>query len=233
MTLLVLQDVSAGYADFDTVHGVSLEVGAAEIVTIAGTNGAGKSTLLKAIMGVTPRCSGALTFNGHDLRECKAEQRIELGMGYVPQVNNVFGSLTVIENLQVVEKVADQAARIDEMFRMFPPLASRRKIRAEQLSGGERQRLAVARALMSRPTLLLLDEPTASLAQSAVQEVFELISALPGLGVAALLIEQRVRQSLGISSRGYILDSGRVVLSGVAEALLSDSRMTDLYLGRH
>lgn len=232
MTLLVLDDVAVGYGEVDIVSGIDLTVAAGEIVTIAGTNGAGKSTLAKAVMGLAPRCRGRLAFDGVDLARHAPEDRIGLGISYVPQVANVFASLTVRENLQVVEGVADRAARLDEIHALFPALAERRRVRAGALSGGERQQLAIARALMPRPRMLLLDEPTAALSPALAAETFALIARLPALGVAALVIEQRARQSLAISDRGTILDSGRIVMTGAAADLLADPRMADLYLGQ-
>jgi branched-chain amino acid transport system ATP-binding protein len=232
MSLLAIEDVSAGYGEIDIVSKMNLTVAAREIVTIAGTNGAGKSTLVKAIMGLAPRCSGKIVFDGHDLMKLNAEDRISVGISYVPQVANVFAPLTVTENLQLVESVTDQRARIQEIFDLFPALATRRRSTAGSLSGGERQQLAFARALMPKPKLILLDEPTAALSPALVLQVLKLIQTLPGLGSAALVVEQRARQSLDISGRGYILDSGRIVMSGDAKALLADEQMTKHYLGR-
>ncbi|MEA2935732.1 MAG: branched-chain amino acid transport system ATP-binding protein [Variibacter sp.] len=232
MSLLAIEDVSAGYGEIDIVSKMNLTVAAREIVTIAGTNGAGKSTLVKAIMGLAPRCSGKIVFDGHDLMKLNAEDRISVGISYVPQVANVFAPLTVTENLQLVESVTDQRARIQVIFDLFPALATRRRSTAGSLSGGERQQLAFARALMPKPKLILLDEPTAALSPALVLQVLKLIQTLPGLGSAALVVEQRARQSLDISDRGYILDSGRIVMSGDAKALLADEQMTKHYLGR-
>ncbi|MGE0749961.1 MAG: ABC transporter ATP-binding protein [Variibacter sp.] len=232
MSLLTIEDVAAGYGEIDIVSKMNLTVAAREIVTIAGTNGAGKSTLVKAIMGLAPRCSGTIVFDGHDLLKLDAEDRISVGISYVPQVANVFAPLTVTENLQLVESVTDQRARIQEIFDLFPALAARRRATAGSLSGGERQQLAFARALMPKPKLILLDEPTAALSPALVLQVLKLIQTLPGLGSAALVVEQRARQSLDISDRGYILDSGRIVMSGDAKALLADEQMTKHYLGR-
>ena len=232
MTVLAVENVSAGYGEIDIVADMNLSVAAREIVTIAGTNGAGKSTLVKAIMGLAPRCRGRITFDGHDLLRLSPEDRINVGISYVPQVANVFAPLTVTENLQVVEAVADRRARMREMFELFPALAERRRTVAGALSGGERQQLAFARALMPQPKMILLDEPTAALSPALVHQVFDLIRTLPGLGVATLLVEQRARQALEISDRGYILDSGRIVLTGDADRLLADNQMAQFYLGR-
>jgi branched-chain amino acid transport system ATP-binding protein len=232
MTLLLVKGVSAGYGEIDIVQDMNLIVATGEIVTIAGTNGAGKSTLVKAIMGLAPRCSGRIDFDGHDLLRLAPEDRVAIGISYVPQVANVFAPLTVTENLQVVENVSGRSTRIQEMFELFPALAARRRAAAGSLSGGERQQLAFARALMPRPKMALLDEPTAALSPSLVTQVLDLIRSLPSLGIAALVVEQRARQSLEISDRGYILDSGRIVLTGDAKALLADEQMAQHYLGR-
>lgn len=231
MSRLEITDVAAGYGEIDIISGINASVDAGEIVTVAGTNGAGKSTLVKAIMGLAPRCSGTITFDGHDLRRSPAEERIDVGISYVPQVDNIFRGLTVMENLMVVERVRDQRGRVEEVFEWFPALAERKATRAGALSGGERQQLAFARALMPRPRLMLLDEPTAALSPALVTQVFESIADLRRLGVGALVVEQRARRSLAVSDRGYILDNGRVVLEGTAGHLLNDDKMAELYLG--
>ncbi|MFC3337423.1 ABC transporter ATP-binding protein [Paracandidimonas soli] len=231
--LLQVSSLTAGYGGADIIKGISIEVRQGEIVTIAGTNGAGKSTLSKSIVGLVPKVSGSILLNGRDLLKVSPENRSALGLGYVPQVSNVFGSLNVLDNLKVVRNVKDKPRKIQEMIALFPPLGAKLKLPAQTLSGGERQMLAVARALMSDPTLVILDEPTAALSPSLVEQVFRLVARLPEQGVAVLMVEQRARQALSISHRGYILDQGSVVLSGTSEGLLSDSRMAQLYLGRH
>ncbi len=231
MSLLDIKGIAGGYGEADILRGIDLHVESGEIVTVAGTNGAGKSTLIKAIMGLMPRCRGRVVLDGHDLLRLAPEDRVGMGVGYVPQVANVFGSLSVVDNLRVVEYVAGRARRLQEMLQQFPALAERRGVAARSLSGGERQQLAFARALMPRPRLLLLDEPTAALSPSLMTQVFELIKTLPNQSTAILLVEQRARQSLEISQRGYILDGGRVVLDGQAPALLANPRMARLYLG--
>lgn len=232
MNLLELRDVAGGYGEVDIVSAIDMTVGEREIVTIAGTNGAGKSTLVKGIMGLLPRLSGTVRFLDHDLRRVSIERRIGLGIGYVPQVRNVFGSLTVLENMQVVEHVERPQQRIAEMLALFPALAERRRTRAENLSGGERQQLAFARALMPSPRLVLLDEPSAALSPGLTEQVFAEVRKLPSMGVAVLMVEQRARQALAFSDRGYILDAGRIVLSDSGAALLANEQMADLYLGR-
>lgn len=230
--LLALEDVRGGYGDVDILNGVSLSLAGGEILTVAGTNGAGKSTLAKAIVGLLPRATGRMLFEGTEMGALAPEDRVARGIGYVPQVANVFPSLSIIENLQVVTGVRDRSARVAELLAIFPALAERRRTRAGSLSGGERQQLAFARALMSRPRLMILDEPTAALSPARVVDAFRLIRDLPLLGVSVLVVEQRARQSLAISNRGCILDGGRVALAGEAEALLADERAAELYLGR-
>jgi branched-chain amino acid transport system ATP-binding protein len=231
VTLLAVHDVRGGYGGVDILNGISFSMNAGEILTIAGTNGAGKSTLAKGIVGLLPDLRGRIVFQGTELTNLPTEERIALGIGYVPQVANVFPSLTILENLRVVAGVSDQAARVEEMFAAFPALKERRRLRAATLSGGERQQLAFARALMISPRLLILDEPTAALSPSKVAESFALIRRLPALDVSVLVIEQRARQSLAISNSGCILDSGRVVLAGPAAELLADERAAEMFLG--
>lgn len=231
MSLLVLKGLSGGYSEVDIVSEIDLTVDAQEIVTIAGTNGAGKSTLVKALLGLLPRVRGEILLDGQALTALAAEDRFYAGLAYVPQVANVFGSLTVRENLLVVRGVKKIEARLAEVLELFPALTEKMSQRASQLSGGERQQLAFARALMPSPKLMVLDEPTAALAPSLVEKVFELVRQLPTRGVAVLMVEQRARQALEISHRGYILDQGRCVLSGRASDLLANEQMTALYLG--
>lgn len=231
MTLLSVESLTGGYGETDIISDLTLAVAPREIVTIAGTNGSGKSTLAKAIMGLLPRVSGSVRLEGKEILAEPAERRLSLGIAYVPQVANVFPSLTVEENLLVIEQVEDRRRRLAEMYERFPAIAERRRRRAGTLSGGERQQLAVARALMPEPRLVVLDEPTAALAPVVIAQIFELIRTLPEQGVGVLLVEQRAREALKISDRGYILDQGRIVLADAADALLADTRMAELYLG--
>jgi branched-chain amino acid transport system ATP-binding protein len=232
MSLLDVTELRGGYGGTDILNGISFSLQQGEIVTVAGTNGAGKSTLARAIMGLLPVVRGAVAFDGQDLMPRSTEDRVACGIGYVPQVANVFPSLSVLENLQVVQGVARPKERLAELLAAFPLLAERRRARAGSLSGGERQQLAFARALMPRPRLMILDEPTAALAPRKVAEAFTLIRGLPALGVAVLMVEQRARQALAISDHGFILDGGRIAIGGQAADLLADPRAAELYLGR-
>jgi branched-chain amino acid transport system ATP-binding protein len=231
VSVLCVEDLRGGYSEVDILNGVDLALDAGEILAIAGTNGAGKSTLAKAVVGLLPRVCGRVVLDGVDITHMPTERRAQGGIGYVPQVANVFPSLAVFENLEVVEGVRDRKARIAELFALFPALAERKRMRAGSLSGGERQQLAYARALMTRPRVVVLDEPTAALAPALVKDSLARVASLATDGTAVLLIEQRARQALAISHRGAIMDGGRVAMSGAADTLLADERAADLYLG--
>ena len=231
--VLEIRGLRGGYSEVDILSGVDLAVGRGEIVTVAGTNGAGKSTLAKAIVGLLPRVEGQVLLDGEDVTRVPAERRARTGIGYVPQVANVFPSLDVIENLEVVEGVANRRARIATLLDAFPALARHRRSRAGSLSGGERQQLAYARALMTSPRVVVLDEPTAALSPALVAESFQRIAALARDGTAVLLVEQRAKQALAVSHRGSIMDGGKVAMEGPAADLLADERAANLYLGRH
>ena len=228
--MLSVLGLRGGYTEVDILNGVDLILEHGKIITVAGTNGAGKSTLAKAIVGLLPRVSGDIRIEDRLITGEPAERRAALGVGYVPQVANVFGGLTILENLQVV--AGGDRKRIDEMFARFPILGQRRRAFASSLSGGERQQLAFARALVAKPKIVVLDEPTAALSPAKVAELFALIRTLPAFGVSVLMVEQRARQALAISDYGYIMDGGKVAIEGVADRLLADERAAELYLGR-
>jgi len=234
MSLLEVEGLRAGYTEeVDILNGVSVQVGEGEIVAIIGPNGAGKSTLLKAIFGVLKPREGRVTFSGEDITGVPPEVIVRKGMGYVPQVQNVFPSLTVQENLEMGAFVRedDFSARLEELYRMFPDLERRRGERVGRLSGGQRQMVALARALMLDPKLLLLDEPSAGLSPAMVSVVFEKIKEINEAGVAILIVEQNAKEALRLSDRAYVLAMGKNVLSGPGEELLENEEMGRLYLG--
>lgn len=233
MALLEVCDVSSGYGEMEVLRHVSLSVHEREAVTLLGPNGAGKSTLLKTIFGLLRPTSGRILFEGTDITGLKPPLLVRRGVAYVPQVENVFPSLTVQENLEMGAFTrADRGLqRLDEMYALFPVLRMKAKQKVGQLSGGERQMVAMGRALMLDPALLLLDEPSAGLAPRLVGLVFETIAAINRAGVALLIVEQNAREALRLSQRGYVLASGQVRLEGTGEQLLQDEALGRLYLG--
>ena len=233
--LLEATDVTGGYvAAVDILHGVSMHVHEGEIVTMIGPNGAGKSTFLKFVVGLMRPRQGTIRFDGDDIVGMPPHMLAQRGIGYVPQTDNVFPSLTVRENLEMGGYRLDRAARderIDSLVERFPALATRAGTRAGSLSGGQRQLLALGRALMVEPRLLCLDEPTAGLAPLAVVSTFQAIEQIQASGVAVFMVEQNARMALGMSDRAYVLDTGRNAHQGAGPALLDDPRVTELYLG--
>ena len=231
--MLEVDGLRAGYGDTEVLHGVSIRVEDSEFVTVIGPNGSGKSTLMKAICGVVTPTAGSIRFRGEDLGRLSADRIVPRGLSYVPQTENVFPSLTVRENLDMGAFVRQDgvAERIGHMFELFPDLAGKRDDRAGLLSGGQRQMLALARALMLDPVLLLLDEPSAGLSPVMVESVFEKIVAINRTGVSILMVEQSARRALGLSSRGYVLATGEVRLEDTGTRLLSNPEVARLYLG--
>ncbi len=233
MTLLTASDVVAGYGEAEILHGVSITVAEGEIVTIIGPNGCGKSTLMKAIVGLVDVRTGSVRFRGDDITGVPPEMIVRTGLCYVPQTSNVFPSLTIRENLEMGAFVRsdDFRGRIDEMFNLFPDLAVRPGRKAGSLSGGQRQMLAIGRALMLDPRLLILDEPSAGLSPAMTNMVFERIREINGSGVAVLLVEQNARQALQMSNRGYVLTAGENRLEDSGPDLLNNPEVATLYLG--
>jgi neutral amino acid transport system ATP-binding protein len=232
--ILVAEGLVGGYiAEVDILRGCSLHANAGEIVVVVGPNGAGKSTLIKAIFGLVKVREGHVTVNGYDVTGAKPHEITERGMSYVPQVSNVFPTLTVQENLEMggVTRRGRVRPRIDDMYALFPRLGERRRQRAGTMSGGERQMLAMARALMPEPTVILLDEPSAGLAPQAVGEVFETCREINAAGVTVVMIEQNARRALALSSRGYVLEGGQNRFTGTGDELLGDPTVAELYLG--
>lgn len=232
--LLEVEDVWAGYVkDLDILQGVNFRILPGELVAVIGPNGAGKSTLAKTIFGLLTPHSGNITFKGENISGLKSNQIVYRGMSYVPQIANVFPSLSVEENLEMGAFIRNitLAPLKAKIFATFPALANRRHQRAGTLSGGERQMLAMGKALMLEPSLLLLDEPSAALSPVLVNSVFEQIRQINQGGTAIVLVEQNARKALAMAHRGYVLDTGRDRFSGPGLELLNDPKVGELYLG--
>jgi branched-chain amino acid transport system ATP-binding protein len=233
--LLALDNVSAHYGDLQVLHGVSLEVCAAEIVALVGANGAGKTTTLNALSGLVASGGGGMHFAGEPLSRVAPHRRVERGLVQVPEGRRLFPFMTVRENLDLgcYPRAARQGrqAALGEVLALLPKLEQRLGQLAGTLSGGEQQMLAIGRALMARPRLLMLDEPTLGLAPLMVAQVFETVAAINARGVTVLLVEQNVRHALSLAHRGYVLENGRVVLEGGGKDLLGDERLKKAYLG--
>jgi neutral amino acid transport system ATP-binding protein len=231
--LLVAEDLVAGYvAEVDILNGASLSVPEGAIVTVVGPNGAGKSTLIKTIFGLVRPRKGRVTLRGEDLTGLAPHSITRRGMSYVPQLDNVFPSLTVEENLEVgsLQRAATRE-RIGVMYELFPRLAERRGQAAGTMSGGERQMLAMARALMPDPHVLLLDEPSAGLAPAFVEQIFDQVGEINRAGVTVVMVEQNARRALSMSDRGYVLDLGQNKFEGSGREVLDDPKVAELYLG--
>jgi branched-chain amino acid transport system ATP-binding protein len=233
--LLELKDLQVAYGGIQAVKGIELHVAEAELVCLIGANGAGKTTTLKGITGLQPIKSGTIHYAGEDITGKPAFQLVRKGLSMVPEGRGVFGALTIEENLAMGAYARDDRAAIkndvERVFGLFPRLKERRKQTAGTLSGGEQQMLAMGRAMMSRPRLLLLDEPSMGLAPLMVQKVFETVLAISKEGVTILLIEQNAKLALEVSSRGYVMESGEITLQGDAKRLLSDPKVREAYLG--
>jgi branched-chain amino acid transport system ATP-binding protein len=235
-TMLQLRDFSVSYGAVRVVHSVELSVRQGEIVTVIGPNGAGKSTLLCAVMGLLGS-AGTLTLDGIILPRPTVESMVARGVALVPERRELFGEMSVADNLLLGgfwrwrKGQRDQRERMAEIFELFPRLRERSEQMASTLSGGERQMLAIGRALMAKPRLLMLDEPSLGLAPLIVREVLQMVASLRKLGVSVLLVEQNARAALQVADRAYVLEMGAVALSGSAQALLHDRRIIDTYLG--
>ncbi len=234
--LLELSEFSVSYGPVEAVHQIELKVDEGEIVTVIGPNGAGKTTLLCAAMGLLPS-KGTLKLAGERVARPSVEAMVSRGVGLVPEKRELFGEMSVEDNLLLGgfarwrRGQRDQATLMQEVFGIFPRLQERRAQLAATLSGGERQMLAIGRALMARPRLLMLDEPSLGLAPLIVREVLQVVASLRKLGVSVLLVEQNARAALQVADRGYVLEMGAVALTGKADALLHDRRIIDTYLG--
>jgi branched-chain amino acid transport system ATP-binding protein len=233
-TLLRLDEVNTYYGPIHILQGVSLEVGAGELVCLLGGNASGKSTTLKTILGIVKPRSGSVRFAGEDVTERSTSYRIGLGMAIVPENRRVFAPMTVLENLEMGAylRKEDLEDDFERVYGLFPLLYERRSQLAGTLSGGEQQMLAMGRALMSRPRLLLMDEPSMGLAPVLVERNFEIIKQVHETGVAVLVVEQNANVSLSIADRGYVLQTGNIVLADRADALLANDELKKAYLGR-
>ena len=233
--LLRLEGVNAFYGDLQALHDVAFEVYEREIAAVVGANAAGKTTTLRVISGTLPPRAGRVTFQDRDLTEVPAHRRVDLGIVQVPEGRRLFAFMTVLENLLLgAHTPAARAARertLEEVYALFPVLADRKVQLAGSLSGGEQQMLAIGRALMARPRLLMLDEPTLGLAPVFVKRIFEIVRTINESGVTVLLVEQNVRQALALAHRACVLENGRLTLAGPAQAVLADDRLRRAYLG--
>ena len=235
MSLISVEQLQVAYGGIRAVKGIDLAVNAGELVCLIGANGAGKTTTLRAITGLVRAASGTVRYDGTDITRMKPHQIARRGLALVPEGRGVFAQLTIEENLAMGayarSDAAGVAADVDRAFTLFPRLKERRKQIAGTLSGGEQQMLAIARALMSRPKLLLLDEPSMGLAPLMVEKIFDVIRTIAGEGVTLLLVEQNARLALELAHRAYVLEGGLVTLQGEGKSLLHDPRIREAYLG--
>ena len=233
MTILKAEGVTAGYTKVDILHKVNIKVKSGEIISVIGPNGAGKSTLLKTIFGILNPREGNVTLKNEDITGLKPDKIARKGISYVPQVDNIFPSMTIQENLDMGAFIRndDYSQRLDEIYDLFPILKERRKQNAGQLSGGQRQMVAMGRALMVDPQVLLLDEPSAGLSPILVSDIFEKITEINETGVSIIIVEQNAREALKMANHGYVLAMGKNVLDDKGDALLANEEVGRLYLG--
>ncbi|CAI8320984.1 MAG: High-affinity branched-chain amino acid transport ATP-binding protein LivF [Gammaproteobacteria bacterium] len=233
MSFLVGEQMTGGYGAADILHGCSIGVEKGEIAVIVGPNGAGKSTAMKAVFGMLPLRQGRVVFDGEDITQLKPEERVIKGMGFVPQTNNVFTSMTVEENLEMGAFIRNDpiSDSIAQVYDLFPILKQKRKQSAGELSGGQRQQVAVGRALMTQPKVLMLDEPTAGVSPIVMDELFDRIIEIARLSVAILMVEQNAKQALEIADKGYVLVQGLNRFTDTGEALLANPEVRKAFLG--
>ena len=232
--MLTVEGLRSRYGRIEVLHGIDLQVDSGEIVTVVGANGAGKTTLLRCLSGVQPVTGGSITFRGEVLAPVPAYKRLQRGLAQSPEGRQIFTNLTVEENLRLGAFLfSDERVEKDmeDAFQMFPILKQKRNLAAGGLSGGQQQMLAMARALMGRPSCLLLDEPSMGLAPIIVQQIFDVVKSLKVLNVTVLLVEQNAFGALKIADRGYVMETGRVTMQGAAEELIADPRIREAYLG--
>jgi len=231
--MLKLTDVVSGYTDVNIIRGVSLEVNKNEIVTIIGPNGSGKSTLMKTIFGLVSLRSGKVLFEGSDISRLRTDKIVRRGMGYVPQERNVFPSLTVMENLEMGAFIQRDRFKegLEEVFTIFPELGQKSDQKAGTMSGGEQKMVAVGRAMILKPTLLLLDEPSSGLSPKLIDILFKKLIGINELGTSLMIVEQNAKKSLAVSHRGYVLEMGKKRFEGEGKSLLANEEVRKLYLG--
>jgi len=233
--LLEISDLTLLYGRIQALHGISLTVDEGEIVALIGANGAGKTTTMRAISGIRPVAHGKIVFAGEDITRLRADLRVVRGLSQAPEGRGIFPGMTVLENLEMGAYTrrdrAGISADLDRVFGLFPRLAERRRQSGGTLSGGEQQMLTIGRALMSKPKLMLLDEPSMGLAPMLIQQIFSIITEINEQGTTVLLVEQNAQQALSRAHRAYVLETGRIVKSGTAEDLLHDPAVKEAYLG--
>jgi branched-chain amino acid transport system ATP-binding protein len=235
MALLSVKDLRVKYGNIEALHGISFEVGEGEIVTLIGANGAGKSTTLMTISGIIPAASGSITYDGQDLLTVPAHRIVERGVSHVPEGRRIFGNLTVEENLKLAAYSRNDKEQIamdfQRVYKIFPRLEERKSQLGDTLSGGEQQMLAVARALVTGGRLMLLDEPSMGLSPILVRDIFATLREINAEGTTVLLVEQNAKQALRLASRGYVLETGNIVLAGTSEELMTNPDVQRAYLG--
>ena len=233
MSYLNASAMTGGYGKADILHGCTLTVEKGQIAVIVGPNGAGKSTAMKAVFGMLPLRSGSVTLDGTDITALSPQDRVKKGMGFVPQVNNVFPTMSVEENLEMGAFIRDDDFRdtMEQVYTLFPILKDKRRQNAGELSGGQRQQVAVGRALMTKPKLLMLDEPTAGVSPIVMDELFDRIIEVARTGISILMVEQNARQALEIADRGYVLVQGANKYTDTGTALLADPEVRRTFLG--
>lgn len=232
--MLTVEGLRSRYGRIEVLHGINLDVASGEIVTVVGANGAGKTTLLKCLSGIQPVSAGSILFRGEALTTVPAHTRVKRGLAQSPEGRQIFTNLTVEENLRLGAYLfADDKVERDmqDAFMMFPILKEKRNLAAGGLSGGQQQMLAIARALMARPSCLLLDEPSMGLAPILVAQIFDVVKSMKALGVTVLLVEQNAFGALSVADRGYVMETGRITMSGPAADLIADERIRAAYLG--
>ena len=233
--LLQLESIVLAYGKIEALHGISVEVEQGEVVTLIGANGAGKTSMMRAVSGVRGVQSGRIIFDGEDITGLRADQRVRLGLSLAPEGRGIFPGMTVTENLDMGAYTRKDKAAVREdferVFGLFPRLAERKKQVAGTMSGGEQQMLAIGRALMARPRLLCLDEPSMGLAPMLIQQIFSIITEISQQGTTILVVEQNAKQALSHADRGYVLETGRVVKTGTGADLLDDPAIREAYLG--